>query len=71
MNTTDHDLFDEFVPADSNLLDSMNPGQRAAAEHIEGPLLILAGPGSGKTRVLIHRIANMIAHGVPSHEIVA
>ena len=49
----------------------MNPGQRAAAEHIEGPLLILAGPGSGKTRVLIHRIANMIAHGVPSHEIVA
>lgn len=71
VNTTDHDLFDEFVPTDSGLLDSLNPGQRAAAEHIEGPLLILAGPGSGKTRVLIHRIANMIAHGVPSHEIVA
>jgi DNA helicase-2/ATP-dependent DNA helicase PcrA len=71
VNTADHDLFDEFVPANDDLLASLNPGQRAAVEHIEGPLLILAGPGSGKTRVLIHRIANMIAQGVPSHQIVA
>ncbi len=53
------------------LLDSLNPAQRSAAAHVEGPLLILAGPGSGKTRVLIHRIARMIASGVPSHQIVA
>ncbi len=53
------------------LLESLNPAQRRAAEHVAGPLMILAGPGSGKTRVLIHRIANMIAAGVPSHQIVA
>ena len=71
MNTTEHDLFDEFLPADNALLDSLNPSQRAAASHVEGPLLMLAGPGSGKTRVIIHRVANMIAQGVPSHQIVA
>ena len=71
MNPNDHDLFDEWTPAGPDLLDSLNPGQRQAAAHVDGPLLILAGPGSGKTRVLIHRIAHMIAQGVPSHQIVA
>lgn len=71
MNTTDHDLFDEFTPIDPDLLASLNPSQKAAASHVDGPLLILAGPGSGKTRVIIHRVANMIAQGVPSHQIVA
>lgn len=54
-----------------DLLQDLTPVQREAASHIDGPLLILAGPGSGKTRVITHRVAHLISQGVRPHNILA
>ena len=52
-------------------LTELNELQREAVEHINGPCLVIAGAGSGKTKVLTTRIANLINEGVPSYHILA
>ena len=51
-----------------NLSKTLNPAQKEAVDSLEGPLLILAGAGSGKTRVLTFRVANLIAQGLANPE---
>ncbi|MEM8931666.1 MAG: UvrD-helicase domain-containing protein, partial [Acidobacteriota bacterium] len=54
----------EAEPDDRPILERLDPDQRRAAEITQGPLLIVAGPGSGKTRTLVHRLAHLVETGV-------
>lgn len=62
-----YSLFVNFM----DLISSLNEKQQEAVRTIEGPLLILAGPGSGKTKTLTHRIAYLISRGIKPYNILA
>ncbi len=57
--------------AGKSYLDELNDIQRDAVTTIDGPVLVIAGPGSGKTRVLTYRIAHIIEQGIPAYQILA
>jgi len=60
------------MTSNSDFLDHLNSAQRTAVEHFNGPLLVVAGAGSGKTRALTYRIANLIkTHQVSPENIFA
>jgi DNA helicase II / ATP-dependent DNA helicase PcrA len=63
---------DDDEPGALSFPDELNEPQAAAAAHVDGPLLIFAGAGSGKTRVIVYRIASLVAvHRVPPYRILA
>lgn len=53
------------------LIEDLNSVQREAVEYVDGPSLVIAGAGSGKTRVLTYKIAHLISRGIPAHKIIA
>jgi len=71
MSAADESSAPARLPLDPLDLQSLNPDQLDAVVHRGGPLLVVAGAGSGKTRVLTHRIAHLIHDGVPPSAILA
>ena len=65
----DHSLYDHVLDAAFDAQAELNPQQAAAATHGEGPLLIIAGAGTGKTRTLVYRVAPLIERGVSAERI--
>jgi DNA helicase-2/ATP-dependent DNA helicase PcrA len=55
----------------TSYLDELNDVQRQAVTHVDGPIMVIAGPGSGKTRVLTYRVAHLISEGVHPYRILA
>ena len=55
----------------SNYLENLNESQREAVVHKDGPMIIIAGAGSGKTRVLTYRIAHLMSKGIDPFNILA
>lgn len=55
----------------NNEISKLNPCQQEAAMHTEGPLLLLAGAGTGKTKTLTMRAANLVYKGVPPKQVLA
>ncbi|MBE3069986.1 MAG: UvrD-helicase domain-containing protein, partial [Planctomycetes bacterium] len=54
-----------------DILDGLTPAQAEAVTHVDGPLLVLAGAGSGKTRVITRRIAHLLSRGIPAGQVLA
>ena len=74
--STNFDLEQETIDLSSldlpePVIFSLNPEQERAVNTIGGPVLIIAGPGSGKTRVITERIKNIVNHGIPASQIMA
>lgn len=64
-------MLNEMSTTDSSYLDELNPQQRVAVEYLDGPQLVIAGAGSGKTRVLTYKIVHLLAHGIEPWRIMA
>lgn len=66
-----NDVFSRNEDISMSYLDDLNPSQAAAVQHIHGPSMVIAGAGSGKTRVLTYRIAHMMEHGIDPFNIMS